>query len=163
LITEQRLDRERLSLAAIYTDLQSRYQAARLAEATAIPDVKILDRAARPTLPTSNKAPRLIALAFLLSIGLGLGLAVLLDRLDRRVQYPEQVSRALGLSILGAIPAIKRARGGDLPPDQAAQFIEAFRTVRVNLAHSLAANGSLKLTISSPNAGDGKSLVSSNL
>jgi tyrosine-protein kinase Etk/Wzc len=162
-ITEQRLERERLSLATIYTDLQSRYQAARLAEATAIPDVKVLDRAVRPNLPTSNKGPRLIVMAFLASTAAGLGLAILLDRLDKRVQYPEQVSESLGLAILGAIPAIKRNKKGDLPPDQAAQFIEAFRTVRVNLAHSFSTAGAMRLTISSPSAGDGKSLVSSNL
>ncbi len=162
-ITEQRLDRERLSVAAIYTDLQARYQAARLAEATAIPDVRILDRAVRPNAPTRNNAPRLIALVFFASTAAAFGLAVLLDMLDRRVQYPEQVSQALGLSILGAVPAIRRAKRGELPAEQAAQFIEAFRTIRVNLAHSLASAGSLKLTISSPNAGDGKSLVSANL
>jgi len=162
-ITEQRLERERLSLAAIYTDLQSRYQAARLAEATAIPDVKVLDRAVKPNLPTSNRGPQLIALAFLASSAAGIGLAVLLDRLDKRVQYPEQVSESLGLSILGAIPAIKRNKRGELPPDQAAQFIEAFRTVRVNLAHSFSTAGAVRLTISSPSAGDGKSLIASNL
>ena len=162
-ITEQRLERERLSLAGIYTDLQSRYQAARLAEATAIPDVKVLDRAVRPNLPTSNKGPRLIMMAFLASTAAGLGLAVLLDRLDKRVQYPEQVSGSLGLSILGAVPAIKRNKKGELAPDQAAQFIEAFRTVRVNLAHSFSVEGGMRLTISSPNAGDGKSLIASNL
>ena len=42
MIQEQRLDREAKSLATLYTDLQSRYQAARLAEATAIPDVKLV-------------------------------------------------------------------------------------------------------------------------
>lgn len=162
MITEQRLERERQSLAAIYTDLQSRYQAARLAEATAIPDVKTLDRAIKPTLPTKNRGPQLVIVAFMGSIAAGLGLAILLDRIDKRVQYPEQVSESLGLAILGAIPALKRSRKGDLSPDQAAQFIEAFRTVRVNLAHSFGAN-SLCLTVSSPSAGDGKSLVSSNL
>jgi uncharacterized protein involved in exopolysaccharide biosynthesis len=162
-ITEQRLERERQSLAAIYTDLQNRYQAARLAEATAIPDVKVLDRAVKPNLPTSEKGPRLMVMAFLASAAAGLGLALLLDRIDRRVQYPEQVSESLGLAILGAVPAIKRNRKGELPPDQAAQFIEAFRTVRVNLAHSFSTAGCVRLTISSPNAGDGKSLIASNL
>jgi len=163
MITEQRLERERQSLASIYTDLQSRYQAARLAEATAIPDVKTMDRAIKPNLPTKNRGPQLIIVAFMGSTAAGLGLAILLDRLDKRVQYPEQVSESLGLAILGAIPAIKRNKKGDLPPDQAAQFIEAFRTVRVNLAHSFSASGAVQLTVSSPSAGDGKSLVSSNL
>jgi capsular exopolysaccharide synthesis family protein len=163
LITEQRLERERMSLAAIYTDLQARYQTARLADATAIPDVKILDRAVRPTTPTRNQAPRLLAMVVFASVGAAFGLAVLLDRMDKRVQYPEQVTQAMGLDILGAIPALKRGRRGELAPDQAAQFIEAFRTVRVNLAHSFSNSGFIRLTITSPSAGDGKSLISSNL
>ena len=88
---------------------------------------------------------------------------MLLDRLDKRVLYPEQVSHSLGLSILGAIPAIKRNRAGEMPTEQAAQFIEAFRTIRVNLAHLFNTTGQITMTISSPSAGDGKSLTSSNL
>lgn len=163
MITEQRLDRERISLASIYTDLQARYQQARLAEATAIPDVKVLDRAAQPQFPSSNQAPRLILMAFLASLGGAIGLAILLDRLDKRVLYPEQVSQAMGLSIIGAVPAIKRNRTGQLSAEQAAQFIEAFRTIRVNLAHLFNTAGQVTLTISSPGPGDGKSLTASNL
>lgn len=163
MIQEQRLDREAKSLATLYTDLQSRYQAARLAEATAIPDVKVIDRAAQPQFPTSNKAPQLILGAFALSLGASLGLAILLDKTDKRVLYPQQVSQNLGLSILGAIPAIKRSRNGELSAEQAAQFIEAFRTIRVNLAHMFNSTGQITMTVTSPSPGDGKSLTSSNL
>jgi capsular exopolysaccharide synthesis family protein len=48
-------------------------------------------------------------------------------------------------------------------PEEAAQVVEAFRTIRMNLAHSYGAAGPVLLTVSSPGAGDGKSLVSSNL
>jgi capsular exopolysaccharide synthesis family protein len=163
IINEQRLDRERLSLAGLYTDLQARYQAARLAEATAIPDVKVIDRAAQPQFPSSNKAPQLILAAFAASLGASIALAILLDKTDKRVLYPQQVSQSLGLSILGAIPAIKRSRNGELSAEHAAQFIEAFRTIRVNLAHLFNSTGQITMTVSSPSPGDGKSLTSSNL
>jgi capsular exopolysaccharide synthesis family protein len=163
MIQEQRYDRERLSLQGLYTDLQARYQAARLAEATAIPDVKVIDRAAQPQFPSSNKAPQLILGAFVASFGAAIGLAILLDKTDKRVLYPQQVSQNLGLSILGAIPAIKRSRNGELSAEQAAQFIEAFRTIRVNLAHLFNSTGQITMTVSSPSPGDGKSLTSSNL
>jgi capsular exopolysaccharide synthesis family protein len=97
------------------------------------------------------------------SFGAAIGLALLLDQIDRRFRYPEQVSSGLGLAILGAVPAIRKSRRGDLPQEQAAQVVEAFRTIRLNLAHSYGAAGPVMLTISSPGAGDGKSLVSSNL
>jgi capsular exopolysaccharide synthesis family protein len=163
MIQEQRLDRERLSLAGLSADLQARYQAARLAEATAIPDVKVIDRAAQPQFPSSNRAPQLILAALVASFGAAVGLAILLDKTDKRVLYPQQVSQNLGLSILGAIPAIKRSRNGELTAEQAAQFIEAFRTIRVNLAHLFNSTGQITMTVSSPSPGDGKSLTSSNL
>jgi polysaccharide biosynthesis transport protein len=162
-INEQRLMREVASLAAIHTDVQARYQQAKLAEASAIPDVKTLDSAVVPTKPSRNSAPRIILLAFAASLGLALGLAILLDQLDRRFRYPDQVTRELGLSILGAIPAISKVQPSERNPEEANQVVEAFRTVRMNLAHSYGAAGPILLTVTSPGPGDGKSLVSSNL
>jgi capsular exopolysaccharide synthesis family protein len=162
-ITEQRLERNVGTLATIYADVQGRYQAAKLAEASATPDVRPLDRAMQPEKPSTNSAPRIILLGALASLGLGIGLAILLDQLDKRFRYPDQVTRELGLSILGAIPAIRNVLASERDPEEAAQVVEAFRTIRMNLAHSYGAAGPVLLTVSSPGAGDGKSLVSSNL
>jgi tyrosine-protein kinase Etk/Wzc len=162
-ITEARLTREMQSIAAIHGDLQARYEAAKLAEASAIPDVRILDPAVMPDKPTSNSAPRLILMAFMASTGLALALAILLDMLDKRFRYPEQVTNDLGLSIFGAIPAIKNLKSGKEDLEEASHVVEAFRTIRLNLVHSYGAAGPVLLTISSPGPGDGKSLVCSNL
>ena len=162
-IEEERLMRERDVLKTMYENLQLQYQSARLAEASAIPDVEVLDPAVEPQRPSSNSAIMIILAAFGISFGLALGLALLLDRLDKRFRYPEQVTKELGLSILGAIPAIRRVNSSDRDAEEAAQVVEAFRTIRMNLAHSYGAAGPVMLTISSPEPGDGKSLVSSNL
>ncbi|HEU5261183.1 MAG TPA: polysaccharide biosynthesis tyrosine autokinase, partial [Gemmatimonadales bacterium] len=162
-ITENRLLRDVETIAGIHADLQRRFEAAKLAEASAIPDVRILDPAVMPDKPTSNSAPRLILMAFLASTGLALGLAILLDMLDKRFRYPEQVTNDLGLSIFGAIPAIKNLKSGKEDLAEASHVVEAFRTIRLNLVHSYGAAGPVLLTISSPGPGDGKSLVCSNL
>ena len=161
-ITEQRYFREMESAKALFLMLQTRYEEAKLALASAIPDVKILDPAIAPTRPTSNSAPRIILMGFLASLALAGALAILLDQLDKRFRYPDQVTRELGMSILGAIPAIRKLRRGDQDPDEASQAVEAFRTIRLNLVHSYGA-GPIRLTISSPGPGEGKSLVCSNL
>jgi succinoglycan biosynthesis transport protein ExoP len=158
-----RLQRDVATKANLYTMLQSRYEEARLAEASAIPDVSILDTAVAPLTPTRNMAPNIIALALLASLGGAVGLALLLDHTDTRFRYPEQATGDLGLSILGAVPTIKRGRGGDPDPEEAAQVIESFRSIRLNLTNAYAASGPITLTVSSPGAGDGKSLVASNL
>jgi capsular exopolysaccharide synthesis family protein len=162
-ITEARLTREMQSIAEIYNSLLGRYEAAKLAEASAIPDVRVLDPAVMPDKPTSNSAPRMILMAFMGSTGLALALAILLDMLDKRFRYPEQVTNELGLSIFGAIPAIKNLKSGKEDLEEASHVVEAFRTIRLNLVHSYGAAGPVMLTISSPGPGDGKSLVCSNL
>ncbi len=162
-INEARLRRDAESIAQMHADLQANYERAKLAEASAIPDVRILDPAVMPDKPTSNSAPRLILMAFLASTGLALALAILLDMIDKRFRYPEQVTNDLGLSIFGAIPAIKNLKSGKEDLEEASHVVEAFRTIRLNLVHSYGAAGPVLLTISSPGPGDGKSLVCSNL
>ena len=161
-INEQRLTREQQAAATLYTTLSTRYEEAKLALASAIPDVKVLDAAVTPRSPTSNSAPRIILLGFMASVGLAIGLALLLDQLDKRFRYPDQVTRELGLSILGAVPALKRGKDGREKPADASQTLEAFRSIRLNLAHSYG-SGPVRLTISSPGPSEGKSLISSHL
>lgn len=163
-ITEGRLQREYESAKVLFLNLQNRYEEAKLAEISAIPDVRIHDEAVPPTQPTRNQAPKIILMAFAASLGLGLALAVLLDRLDKRFRYPEQATQDLGLAILGAVPRIPGARGGHpAPPEEMAQVVEAFRSIRLNLAHSFEPGAPICITISSPSPGDGKSLIASNL
>jgi capsular exopolysaccharide synthesis family protein len=161
-INEQRLTRDQMAAATLYTTLSTRYEEAKLALASAIPDVKVLDPAVTPRRPTSNSAPRIILLGFMASFGLALALAILLDQLDKRFRYPDQVTRELGLTILGAVPAIKRNRAGVQTPEAVAQSLESFRSIRLNLAHSYG-SGPVRLTISSPGPNEGKSLICSNL
>ncbi len=163
-INEGRLQREMESARVLFTNLQNRYEEAKLAEISAIPDVRVLDPAVTPTRPQKNQASRIILVGIMASIGLGLGLAVLLDRLDRRFRYPEQASHELGLSILGAIPVIAHGRNGrPMPSDRLAQVVEAFRSVRLNLAHTFEPPAAICFTVSSPSPGDGKSLIAANL
>jgi polysaccharide biosynthesis transport protein len=162
-ITEGKLFRDKSSAERLYLDLQAKYEEAKLAAASAQPDVRVLSEAVPPTQPAENEALRLILMGFLASIGLAGAVAILLDQLDKRFRYPEQVTSGLGLSILGAIPQINKTKVTERDPEEAAQVIEAFRTIRLNLAHSYGAAGPILLTVSSPSPGDGKSLIASNL
>ena len=158
--TESRLKRQFDQADVLYRNLESSRQEARLAEASAIPDVRILDDAVVPTSPSKNSTLSLILIGLAAGLGLGIALAFLLDRLDHRVRYPEQVSQGLGLAILGTIPQVRQHNGSH---EDVAQVVEAFRSVRLNLMHSYQQGTTISLAISSPSPGDGKSLVSSNL
>jgi capsular exopolysaccharide synthesis family protein len=91
---------------------------------------------------------------------LGLGLAVLLDLLDRRVRYPEQVASELRLDIIGAIPLVHPGRPS---VEEQAQLVESFRTLRLSLRHQFTAGEPVSFTVTSTGPAEGKSFVSSNL
>jgi capsular exopolysaccharide synthesis family protein len=157
-----RLKREVDQATALYTTLQGRYTEARLAGESAIPDVQILDRPVIPTSPSRNTKPRIMLMALAGGLGLGLALAILLDRLDRRMRYPEQATDELGLPIIGTVPMV-RPRDKAAEEAEAAQVVEAFRTIRLNLMNLFEPGMTSMFTITSPGAGEGKSLISSNL
>lgn len=162
-IMEQRLTREAQSSAALAELLDKNYEETKLALASSIPDVRILVPAVAPTRPNRNTAPIIILAGLMAGFGGGIGLAIILDQFDKRFRYPEQVTQELGLSILGAVPAIRKNGGKAMSEEEASQVVEAFRTIRLNLAHSYGTAGPVMLTISSPGPGEGKSFVSSNL
>ena len=160
-IEEMSLRREVAVADDLYRTLQNRYAEARLAEASATPDVAVLDTAVAPQHPEAAKTWRIGFMIVAASIGIAFCLAILLDHLDRRFRYPEQATNELRLPIVGTIPALSSRRR---TPDPVAdiQVIESFRALRLQLQH-LNGQGPLAITITSPGSGDGKSLVSANL
>lgn len=158
---EGALRREVAVQGDIYSRLRSDYAGASLAQQASVPDVKVLDSAVTPLAPSNNTGSRLIALATAAGLAFGAALAVLLDLLDRRFRYPEQVTRELGLSVLGVVPRIDDGRGRQ-SAERAAQIVEAFRALRLNVRYA-APHQHVALGITSPGSGDGKSLIASNL
>jgi len=168
-IEEARLRRDAGLAENLYTSLQAKYDEARLAEVSSLSDVRVLDSAVVPRRPVKNTAPRVILLAFFGSFALAVMGAVLIDRIDPRVRYPDQVSREMGLTILGAVPHIRpgarpeRSGRRVRPPEDVAVVVEALRGVCLNLVYTHGAVAPLVVTITSPGAGDGKSFLAANL
>jgi capsular exopolysaccharide synthesis family protein len=167
-IEEVRLRRNVTMAEDLYTLLQKRYEEARLAEASTIPDVRILDAAVVSREPVKQMAGKLILLGFCGSFGLAVVGAVLLDRIDPRVRYPDQVSREMGLAILGAVPHLRTLphagrHGRGRVPEDVNQVVEALRGVCLNLVYAHGGRAPLLVTVTSPGAGDGKSFLAANL
>jgi len=160
-IEEMRLRRAVTVSEGLYTTLKSRAAEAQLAEASATPDVTVLDSAVAPLHPTRNTAPMVILLAILGGLGAAIGLAMLLDAFDPKIRYPEQVTGELGLSIAGAIPAFPKGGVSSRSPEQISQLIESIRSVRMHIQN--ASGIPFSVAVSSPSPGDGKSFVAANL
>lgn len=160
-IEEARLRRQVAAADALYRELDTRYEESRLELSASLPDVRILDDAAVPQVPANDQRIRMALLLLLGGLGVGLGGAVLLDRADPKVRYPEQVTD-LGLDVLGAIPRIRHPNGRRAS-ENAAQVLEAFRELRIGVSYAFGKAGPMVLTISSPGQGEGKSFVATNL
>jgi capsular exopolysaccharide synthesis family protein len=161
-VEEARLRRDAEIAAGLYTSVQQRQSEAQLAEASSVADVRLLDAAVPPRAPMKAADPRFLIMGLLLGLGLGLVGAVVADRFDPRVRYADQVTKGMGLRILGMLPHVKDRDAG--PDDeQVAQLIEAMRSVRLNLVHAYGSGTPLLVTVTSPGTGDGKSFVSMNL
>lgn len=161
--TEMRLVRQLAASEHLYNTLKARYEEVSLSDAQTTPDLSVLDVAVPPLLPTSDDAPRLLMLAILASMGFSVGIALLHDRLDRRFRYPEQATQELGLTISGTVPRFKPNRRGEFGIETMALAVESFRSLRLGLSYDFPPDEPIVLGVSSPAAGDGKSLVSSNL
>ncbi|MCU0634596.1 MAG: polysaccharide biosynthesis tyrosine autokinase [Gemmatimonadaceae bacterium] len=161
-IEEARLRRQVEVADQLYRSLQVREAEAKLADASTLPDINLLDPAVAPLQPTLNTKPAIILGAIGGSLALGVLLAILLDQFDKRFRYPEQVTTELGLNILGVVPTIG-GKGSRRSTVEAAQVVEAFRSIRMNVRYAAAPGRPLTITITSPGPNDGKSLISSNL
>jgi capsular exopolysaccharide synthesis family protein len=160
-IEEMRLRRQVSVDERLYTDLKGKFAEAQLAEKSTTPDLSILDSAVAPLHPSKNTAPRLMAMAILGGLGAAIALALLLDMIDRRIRYSEQVTNELGLAIAAAIPRFPKGGVSARSPEQIAHLVESFRTLRMHVRH--ACEPPITIAISSPSPGDGKSFVAANL
>lgn len=161
--TEQRLNREFEAAQGLFKILRDRLEEAQLAEASQIPDIRAMDPAVAPQKPSGLTPIMLIAMGVLLGLGLVAAVVVLNDVLDRRINYPEQVSGGnIGLTILGVVPDTRN--GGSAARELIkTQIVESFREIRMNIIHSFPSDVPVTLTISSPSPEDGKSFVAANL
>ena len=129
--------------------------------------VQVAQAAAVPTSPSSPKTARNTALGGLLGLLLGLGIAFLLERFDRRIREPKDLEAVYGLPLLGIVPestalareARSRNAREDLPPGEA----EAFQLIRAHLRYFNVDRELRTLLVASAAPGDGKTTVARHL
>lgn len=85
-----------------------------VAQLMKVENVEIIDPAVVPMSPVKPRPVLNIAIAFVLALMIGVGLAFLLEYLDHTVKTPEDVEKFLELPVLGAIPDVE-VSGNDRP------------------------------------------------
>jgi len=142
----------------------------RIGSALARPNVRVV---VQPEIPLEPTEPRLVLYslaAVLFSLLLGIGLSLLIELMDTRLRTPTQVIRQVGVPMLARVPDLTEDERLSLDTNLAlvshtaphSLLAESFRQLRTHLL--FASDQPIRsLLITSPNPGDGKSTVATNL
>jgi capsular exopolysaccharide synthesis family protein len=141
-------------------ELRAQLDQLRVLAALQTGNAELVQRASAPTSPSTPKPLRNTLLALFFAIALGVGLALLRDRLDHRLRDRDDAEKLLGRPVLGTIPESGALKGdGGEALHLAGQEAEAFRTLRANLRYYDIDSDIRSLLITSSAPGDGKSTV----
>lgn len=161
------LEREVEANRALYDTFMTR-----LKETTATSDlqsanVRIVDRAVTPKVPVRPSKSTIIAVAGLLALFIGVGLALLLDFLNNTFKSTEQVEGKLNLPVFGILPKLGKVERKDMAhlftADKHKAFSESIRTIRTGMALSSISHPHKVVVVTSSVPGEGKSTVSANI
>ena len=131
-------------------------------------NVEIAQAATVPTSPSSPKTSRNTALGAVLGLLLGIGIAFLLERFDRRIREPKDLEKVYGLPLLGVVPessALQRSGGGEGAPGVALPSgeSEAFHLIRAHMRYFNVDRELRTLMVASAAPGDGKTTIARHL
>jgi tyrosine-protein kinase len=116
--------------------------------------------------PTSASSPKIIrntAIGGLIGVLLALALALILDRVDRRVREPDELEDIFDLPIVGYVPESGSLRKEDAGPQLRGPIAEAFRMLRTTLLYFNVDKNIRSLLVTSAAPKEGKTTVSLNL
>lgn len=126
--------------------------------------IEIVERASPEDTPVSPNPARNVIFGALIGLALGIGLALLLEQLDRRVKRQDDLPEVTGLPLITVVPkrkAFEREHLGDgsLSPAEA----EVFLMLRANLRYFNVRKDIRSVLVTSAQPGEGKTLISLGL
>jgi capsular exopolysaccharide synthesis family protein len=147
----------RLDLDLEYYDQLSRRIKTMEMERQQRPRITVASRA--DVVSTQDRRPKLAAAMVFGAMAVGFVIAFMKDRMDKTLQTPDDVTRHLGLPVLGTTTSSRTVK----PAEFAERIAGDYQTIRTNLR--LLASGGMpqKLTVTSPGMREGKTTFAVNL
>jgi succinoglycan biosynthesis transport protein ExoP len=100
------LGREVDTLRSQYNALLQRFKEVSIVSGISESQVALVDKAEPPDEPYSPNLRNAILIGIFLALGLGIGLAMLIDYVDDTIKAPEDVKLKLGLPTIGVVPKV---------------------------------------------------------
>ena len=130
-----------------------------------VSNVRVMDRARVATRPVRPRPARNIALAVVLGLLGGIGLALLVEKLDTSIVSQEQVEEGLGLAFLGIVPRVLPGKDGApqelvVHHQPRSAMAECLRAVRTNLLFMSPEKPLKTILVTSSGPSEGKTTTS---
>jgi len=149
-----------LQAKKIYEAAQIKYSTEHLSRGLEVEPVKIWEKAEPSLYPAKPNVPAYMALAAIVGLVLGVGLAFFIEYLDTSVKTLDDVEKYLNIPVLAVIPkdvqTLLKSRG-DSP------HAEAYRILRANVEFNKPDRNANTFTLVSGGPGEGKSTTLNNL
>lgn len=133
------LEREAEAERALFSTFLARLKETSMQQGLQQPDARILSRAEPPRRPNSPNVPVILGLALFAALPAGVGLALMLERLDRGIANLKELESVTGLRSLSLLPRVESALlGGRTPLDyllrrSASHLAESLRSLHDGL------------------------------
>jgi succinoglycan biosynthesis transport protein ExoP len=160
----------------LYEGLLQKLKEASLESGLRSDNIRVVDSARVPLVPSSPDIPRYLAIGLILGLSGGVGLAFLLESLDNTVRTPEQAELASGWPSLGVVPQFLRADTLSLQPTKLSltkvelvayhrprsEAAESYRSLRTSILLSSLDRPPKVVLVTSPLPQEGKTTTSVN-
>ncbi len=163
------LNREVENNRRIYTILLNRAKETSISEGLNTGNIRVVDRAVTPLKPIKPRKGLSLALAVVVGLLGGVGLALFFDYLDDSIKDPDDLERYLKLPYLASIPGVKNIRGEKtaiecfVEREPHSFHAEAFRSARTSILLSSLESPPRSIIITSAGPMEGKTTVAGNL
>ncbi len=172
------LRREHETNRELYDGLLQRMKEIGVAAGVRESNVAVIDAARVPGGVFRPVLTKNLAIASMLGLMFGVGLALLLEFLDRTVRHADDVERLVELPVMGLVPLASGHHGGGAPPHLPVSqnalshcsarrpdspVSEAFRSLRTSLMFSTPEGMPRTVLVTSTTQGEGKSTTTANL
>jgi tyrosine-protein kinase Etk/Wzc len=161
------------STEGIYGFLLQKEQETRIAEASEVENIRVVDPALAPQKPVKPRKTFNALLGVIIGLLGGVGLAFFREYLDNSVRTPEEAERQIGLPVYGSVylmaaqpvEALAASEPNPYAPflvtHQSPMMAESYKSLRTNIDFMRADQKLLLLTSVAP--GEGKSLTVANM
>lgn len=167
-VTDNRLAADVTRLQQLTDDLDKQIKNLDIVSAGGAPSIQVLEPAAVSRTPSSPRFGRTLALAVFGGLMLGCGFACVRDWYDYRLRSADEVKSSLGITVLGLIPHVDDenspiSRGQKIHIDPQSPVAEAYRSLRTAVYFGTKEQQARTILVTSPERGDGKTTMASNL